>query len=206
MESYENSNTIVILGNWNKNIFNMNWVAKNLFDLKQIQIEFPLMISEPPRFIGKEIMLTIDDNRIMFTALKNTNKILLTMIEIVNILPKFFEMTPVSAIGLNFGFVEDNLEKISYLFELPDNAVLSDNGAIINNYAIKRNIKLENLEFNLAINKLERKVHFDVNLHNNITNIKEINKLYNKDNIVNKKEIVMNFLNDVYKLDEEMIL
>lgn len=204
MKIKDSSWTIVILGNWNKYILSPAWTAKNIFEEPQLKLEFALNLGLPPRYTSQKsnIMLIPSDYMITFVALEPTDEYLQAMEDMAYKLVDILSYTPITAFGINFGFIEEASSKDLYkLFELSDITPLSDFGSDLKNTSIRRQLTVDQRILNLTTSWSEGGISFEFNFHYNVKDSDELkNKI--KGNVIQSKNIAENLLKTVYKLDE----
>lgn len=129
MKAIRDAWNVVLAGNWNLAIFSPNWLSKNLFGSESITIEFPLVPGLPPRFTAEGVTVLPSTDCVMLApktltddALKRTEGM---ACKLLNLLPH----TPISALGVNFGFLEkEPSEELLQHFVDRDETSLADAG------------------------------------------------------------------------------
>jgi len=96
--------TIVILGAWNKSIFHPKWLTDHIFQQKDLTIEVPMQPGLPMRITGDGVLLIPRDDRLILGVTEVNDKLLLRMEEIAAKVLELLPHTPVSKVGLNFGY------------------------------------------------------------------------------------------------------
>jgi hypothetical protein len=98
---------LVIAGFWNPAIFRAPWVSERLFRVEQIEVQVPLAPTVPVVFRSPKVALRISSTRLEVMprsidadALAAAENAATTALELLG-------ETPVSAVGVNFGFQED---------------------------------------------------------------------------------------------------
>jgi len=204
MKILPDSLTLIIVGKWNRYILTVDWLAKNIFQTDNVQIEFSLDFDLPPRFTKDGIRIIPTENRITFIALKYDDVVFSRIEKMTLRLAKLLPVTPVTAFGINFKFVEESPKsELLSLFELADNNKLSDNDIRIEDYFLKRKMIVNNRVLNLNIIQESKKVLFEFNFHEELQNINMlIQKIEGR--FIANKEIAENLLNNIYGLNLEM--
>ena len=113
--------TIVINGSWNISIFNPAWLSGNIFKSKEVTLEIGLEPGLTRRLIGDNVVIIPRPSRLMFTPNDLEDSTLKRMEEIACTVLEVLKHTPVSAVGINFGYsikpVQTNLDnKLPKLF------------------------------------------------------------------------------------------
>lgn len=205
MKIKDESCTIVILGKWNREILSPQWVAKNIFDVPTIKVEFALNIGLPPRYETSDIRLIPSREKIIFVALSPSDEILGKMEGMAIKLVDTLQYTPVSAFGTNFCFTETmdkaNLHK---LFNLSDISNISDFGCVVKTNTIKRELVVKDRVLNLMVTQTGDEISFDFNFNYEVKEANEVSSRIVGASIENKA-IAESLLDSVYGLsyDEE---
>lgn len=200
--------TIVILGQWNTRVFSPQWVGQNLFHTEQIESElFVSPTTTPIRYTHNNILLLPGSDRLIIGAKNLENETLELAETIAKTALELLIHTPVMALGVNFGFSEnENLENVINIFQLDDNNRLSDANCEILGTEITRKINIEKTLMNLKLSHEGDQVNIHANYHFNIISAADaIEKLNGK--FVQFKDAALELLNNVYDLslsdDEE---
>ena len=206
MITKEESFSIIIAGNWNKYILNPGWIAKEVFEEAKIQVEFAINMGLPPRYTSTETAIRFipADDRIILLALKPTEESLGKMESLAIKLLDKLPYTPITALGINFGFTEktENTELLK-LFNFVDTDKLSDFKCIINSSNLIRRMIVEDRVLNLRITHSGKDIDFDFNFNYDVTSPNEAKtKLTNK--VVENKKIAETLLKSVYDLDYDV--
>ena len=112
MELLNNFNAIVIVGLWNKYIFNQEWVAKNLFPKKELKVEIPLNPNASQRISTEDIRIFIIGNQLNLSPINVNTEVLNNIQEISFKIADYLLHTPVTAFGVNFLYEEDKTKVI----------------------------------------------------------------------------------------------
>jgi hypothetical protein len=201
MKIKTDSFNIVIVGHWNRHIFNPKWVGKNIFNADKIQIEFPLNAIVAPRYTYNSVRCDLWADRLVFTALSNTDEVLTRLQEITKLTFSLLPHTPIVAFGFNFGFEETPISpEAARLFGFVDNANIAAIGADISSYNISRNIQFNGNEMSLTLMNDNKKIDLDINYNFNVTDIPSALKRIDTVNIVSLKNQSLEFIKKVYNL------
>jgi hypothetical protein len=196
--------TIVVVGFWNRMIFNPKMVACEIFNVEEIETLVAIDPSSPTIYQNKDTLLQITDKRIVLTSrkpekecLKKTEKMACTILE-------FLPRTPISAIGVNFGFRENEPEdNLLELFGFADEA---DIGACEWEIASKRIVRTlihDEMRLNFTLEQpgpdhIEIHANFDFSVEKPEQAIGKI-----KDRTCDFYDSILKLLNEVYKLQIE---
>jgi hypothetical protein len=106
MRAVPDSWSIVIVGRWNVSILNPTWLGKHVFENPEVQVEFSLTPGSPPRFTSREIRIVPQNAAVTVQAVQYTEAAMRRAEEVACKLLELLQHTPVSAVGVNFGFEE----------------------------------------------------------------------------------------------------
>lgn len=143
--------TIVVAGAWNVRVFSPDWVAQHLTPDVQLTLEVPVSPALGNlRIVAGKIVLIPGDDRLIVGVQEPTLEVMKSVEALVCRVLTMLQHTPVSAIGVNFGFEDDHpSSEITELFSLPDLASLSDFGCNVREATIGRSIQVDGMMLNL---------------------------------------------------------
>lgn len=200
----KNSWSIVILGLWNRMIFNPSWVGKNVFESETVECLVSVMPQDPTIFRHGGISLLVQDQRLILRVDEySLDKVLdaeKKALRIIQELPH----TPLIGIGINFGFVidGDGRSDILTVFNHDDDSQLTEAGWQVDKRVIERILKKEDesnyvLKFTMS---LDKQISFDANFHHPINKYDDaISVLSGRTNTLLNELITM--MSHVYDLD-----
>jgi hypothetical protein len=192
--------TIAIIGRWNVSIFNPDWLGKNLFDNKELLVDFPMEPGLPLRITGDNVLLIPHSDRIVFGAKEGTDAYLQHMealtVKLLGILPH----TPVMAVGVNFGYeVEPIPEQIRGTFKNPhaEKFVTYEMETLSKSFkwGCKHDDQIINMDFELSGDRLLVKFNFHSDSQNADKAIEAI-----RDRVVAHRVFTERILDEVYDL------
>lgn len=195
--------TLVIAGRWNKYILAPSWIAENIFEEKNVLVEFPLNFQGPPRYTDslKKIRIIPDNGRVIFVALDTKNENLIRIEKIAYKLLDLLPHTPINSFGVNFGFVETENTKIIELFDFKDNKKFGDAGYLIDSNLIKRSIKkFDNVVLNFSLENKGKEIIFDFNFHHQVKDAKEAKEKVSN-SLVENLSRAESILKEIYGLE-----
>lgn len=101
--------TIIIVGSWNQAIFTENFVQDRVLRVpEKVTMEIGMTpYGWIPRFTGGSLQLTVARERVVWTPLDAAAETLRRMEEASINLLSHLQVTPVTAVGINFGFETD---------------------------------------------------------------------------------------------------
>jgi hypothetical protein len=197
----EGSWSIVINGHWNRMIFTPKWVGNKVFKLPAIERLVSMVPTNPVIYQNEEIILAVAEEKLTITLRKLTAKCMLDAESKVTEILDLLSHTPVSAIGVNFGFIEDSpLHPLLKLFNYADNTEVASVTASDNQQSkLTRTLKSEEKILNFSLSFDGSSVEFGANYHHNVesaaTAIAEI-----KDKTILMHKSFLELLKKVYKL------
>lgn len=103
---------VVIVGRWNPHIFSIDWVAKHLFDYREgATVEVVQMMSPglAPIFLIQDVGFRCTRDRLEIFAREGSEACLRSVETLAVKALSTLSHTPVSAIGANFDFIEDDV-------------------------------------------------------------------------------------------------
>jgi|GEM_PF-5341473 len=190
----ENVSTLVIVGDWNKAIFNNEqWVAENIFKggVSNIEHFLPMNIV---RFTGKDYLLTVSERRLAMGLIKDDNSSIRNMHEALRTILQLLPHTPVNAFGINFIYEESNIDNVNNCQLFPPVITLPDEEPLNNIKESKVKWKLiegvdEQEDLNIEAAKSEKGIRLSFNYNFPIESCQQILELLDDDELIfNRKE------------------
>lgn len=182
------TDTLVIIGAWNRAIFSQDWVMKNLLsDAKNVKIEYPINGIGSLRFSTEDISFFIFGERLIFKALNSKEQTYRTIISIARQLLRLLSHTPISALGINFVYKTDSLDIFN---SFDDTKKLVDFiGREINSQELTRSFSLDEvLTLNLKMQSNDNQSIIDFNYNYSVnTPLEAINVFGDSDDIIIEK-------------------
>lgn len=182
------TDTLVIIGAWNRAIFSQDWVMKNLLsDAKNVKIEYPINGIGSLRFSTEDISFFIFGERLIFKALNSKEQTYRTIISIARQLLRLLSHTPISALGINFVYKTDSLNIFN---SFDDTKKLVDFiGREINSQELTRSFSLDEvLTLNLKMQSNDKQSIIDFNYNYTVnTPLDAINVFGDSDDIIIEK-------------------
>ena len=145
--------TVVLAGAWNTQIFQPDWVARQIFGAESVELQIALTPSVLNlRYIAADATLVVHGERLIFGAKHPTKEGLSACELYANKVIELLPHTPISAIGVNFAFMQDApSDEFVRIFDLVDNGPLSDADMIITSSQINRAFRIGNATLNLQL-------------------------------------------------------
>lgn len=182
------TDTLVIIGAWNRAIFSQDWVMKNLLsDAKNVKIEYPINGIGSLRFSTEDISFFIFGERLIFKALNSKEQTYRTIISVARQLLRLLSHTPISALGINFVYKTDSLNIFN---SFDDTKKLVDFiGREINSQELTRSFSLDEvLTLNLKMQSNDKQSIIDFNYNYTVnTPLDAINVFGDSDDIIIEK-------------------
>lgn len=203
MESIADGHSIVIVGSWNPSIFAPAWVAANLTQTKEIGLQVAITRRTPIRLAFDRIFLRVDDSKLTLQLQEISEASFVTMEAVAKRILNELPHTPVSGIGVNFKFLEEEPPiPLLETFRLDDQGMLADAGATVRTTTLRRALAWNDGSLNLSMELTERgDVSFDFNFHRDIHNANEA-VAHLEAGMAHFREAAINLLATVYELTQ----
>ena len=198
--------SIVIRGHWNAHIFRPEWMTGRLTESQDFVIELPVGYpTQPPRFSFDGIHLRITDYKFVVHPQQIEDAAVNRMCEIATATLNALPHTPVSAIGVNFQYVEDSPStELAGTFQIPDAARISDVGATVATTLISRQLTVDGLTCNLKLTfDSADNVVFDFNFHRDTPEGASAAIEFLNHGVDGYRDVALQFLENVYQLIPE---
>lgn len=200
------SPNLVVVGLWNKAIFSIDWMKKNVYEISpeiNIKVEVPIgNFDSSLKYNFEKFSMAIVGNRMEFIANENSPEAYEQIIDRSRVIFRLLSHTPVTDFGINHRFQYDNSEfNFDNLFKFDGDERLSSitGGTIIKN--MQKSIRINQSEtINVFINDEIKEIGFNFNF--NISSIVEIFSIIKENNsfISEKKDQALSILEEVYSL------
>lgn len=204
-EALRENFTIVVLGSWNVSIFSPGWIGKSIFDEKTVTLEVGIGAELPRRLTVDDVIVIPQSSRLMVTPNILDNKTLIRMEGAVCKILELLSHTPVSAVGVNFGFrvkpLTDSFSNIPALLA----EELASEGLSIESREIKWTVGYEStrktiLNLSVQIGTDEALIKF--NFHSDTENTgKAIESI--KDKVIGYRDKAFSVLVNVFRVELE---
>lgn len=197
--------TTVIPGSWNLAILNFDWVAREIFEQKDINVALAVGPGLPQvTFTAGNVSLRPTADRVIFSARDASDKALSTIESFATKLLEKLPQTPVSAVGVNFGFIEETPDADTLeMFKIVDTNKISDAGYVIRETSIIRSVLIDDVRVNFkSVNDNNGAVSFHFNFHNEAENAEDAMTALKGKTLIYKKKAEQ-FLLSIYGLINE---
>ena len=197
--------TVVLVGSWNVRIFSPLWVGQHLFDSKEVEMEVGIGAGAHPMRYRKSAALIIPrDDRIIFGTTSYRDEALSLLESLSSTTLDLLPHTPISAVGINFGFVEEDPEPdLLKLFDVPDSARLASWATDIHRKELTRQLETKEGIMNLKQVLHDGKVEFHLNFHEDVDSPSKAKESL-EGKILRRRDFAIEFLKEVYDLTLEM--
>ncbi|MCH8874418.1 hypothetical protein IH824_16910, partial [candidate division KSB1 bacterium] len=192
---------MVIVGAWNKGIFNPKWVSKYLLPNEKLEVEVPLGVDAFFKISSKKVRIFVLGNKLNFSPINKTDENFDFIQELGLKTADYLPHTPVRAFGINFVFEEKIDERLSELLKLGDQKKLIQFGSKIKKGQYRHQLEIDEKLLNLTISTDHKTVAFDFNFHFDIKNLIEFKEGITNNNIVDQKKAALELMEKVYGLE-----
>lgn len=203
MKVIQDSWNIVLAGNWNVAIFSPHWLSKNLFHSDSITLEFPLVPGLPPRFTAEGVIIFPSSDRVIFAPRTLTDELLTKTEKMACELLNLLQHTPITAVGVNFGFIEkEPTQELLVHFVDKDAALLADAGFEIIERTFARKLIYQGQQINLSTKIELNEIKVDLNFHTDVQSAEQAQNSL-KAVILKHRVTAFQLLQNVYNLTLE---
>lgn len=166
--------TLVLAGSWNVAILNPDWLSRLVFNEKQFEAEMIIEGVRPQmRFMFERVVVIPAPSRVVFSPRRPEDADLLAVEAAGKKVLELLPVTPISGVGINFGYGEDEPHRdLTSLFEIRDANKITDEQLEINSTAIVRELKFEDRVINLRMTQGVG-VAFNFNFHKGVSSADE---------------------------------
>lgn len=194
-------NALVLVGIWNKGIFNHEWISRFLLpNEKKLNVEFPLNVDGSLRVSSDKVRIFVIGNKLNFTPLNTYDETFELIQDLATKTADYLPHTPVTAFGANFLFESDLNDTLRALLKLNDIERLTNIGASIKSTQHRLSMELQDKVINLSVTTDNSKVNFDFNFHFDISNLTEFKEKIASSQLLELKDIALNIMKDAYNL------
>lgn len=157
----------VIVGSWNLAILNPQWVGTELFGGEQIDVEMEIGAARPSiRYIIGDVTVIPSPERVAFMSRNATDSAVASAENAARKLLQALPVTPIRAIGVNFGFVVDDVEpSAAALFGADDRAHWEAAGHPVESVSISRVIPFGERQLRLSLAYDDNQIIVKMNYH-----------------------------------------
>jgi hypothetical protein len=196
--------SIVLLGAWNTAILTPDWLTKYLGVSGPVQIEFPIgNLLMPLRYTLNGVHLVVVRDRVVLAPCADDPEILGRMESFSKSILTVLTHTPVTAIGINFEFIEEvPSPEMKKIFKSPDLPRIADADLVIEATELKRRLRLpQDGVLNLALQQTNgSQVSVTLNFHRDVDGAATAAN-YLDGRVTKYRALATKFLHDTYELD-----
>lgn len=188
MKSKTDNNVLVILGGWNANILlNVDWLKRYLFpNNENFKVEMPIRpaIFGPPQISTDFVKLSLIGAKLSFTPLSQENSVLEEIENLGKKIADFLPHTPVSAMGINFLFEEDEEDANLSCMSVELIEKLQPFGTL-KGQLHRYSFSFANHTLNLTIRKASEEIQtYDFNFNHPIQTLSDIKEIFANKTII----------------------
>jgi len=207
METVADGHNIVLVGGWNRKVFRPQWVTQELLGTNAV--EYAIAVDDPSlpmKISSRHMRLDVSSERLQIGSVDPSDE---NFAEIQGIADRVLELlphTPVKAAGVNCRWIERHpRENLLGVFQLRDNDLLADAGAIVGTTGISRALRLRDWQVNLSM-RLERErneqVVIDFNFHR-ATESSAVAREHLAQGVVELRNAAIELLANAYEMEVE---
>jgi hypothetical protein len=162
--------TIVVLGHWNRMIFAPDWMGRELFDVKEVEMLVPLSPRAPTVFRKRDVAIQVSEELLVLVAQEATLAAMKEAERLVCLVLDKLPHTPVLAVGVNFRFAEKSPpQQLVRLFEFADEPDIFTQGWTIGAKKVVRTLTKDERTLNLTFTYEPAETQIDANFHRDVT-------------------------------------
>ncbi|MES4785359.1 MAG: hypothetical protein C4294_05530 [Nitrospiraceae bacterium] len=192
--------TVVTVGQWNPHIFSPEWMSRHLH-MENLEAMLSVgLVGVGLRYQTPNLILIPGEDRLIIE-----DGTLRQMEEAFRSALQLLSHTPVRALGINFGFIEnDPPAEIVQTFDLADRGALSDAGYNVRSVEIVREIDIAPATLKLKMVFADDKVRFHFNFTHQITSAEEAATLLDG-RVLNYRDRAVDILTRVFQLQRQEV-
>ncbi len=151
MNIVENSLTVVLLGDWCKLYMQPDWIAENIFNTSEIEIEMEAHgIDFSIAYKCSNVVINPSQQKVVFSCLNTSVETIEFLTRCVNNYIRKAQTPNLSAYGLNIDYTEDRSMLLSELFDdISDASAIIDLDYTITDTKLHRTIIKDNRVINI---------------------------------------------------------
>ncbi len=203
MKIKEEFKILVIVGSWNRAIFQKDWIKRFLLPNEDFLLEFSLNLDGSHRISTNNIRIEFHNNRLNFIPIKNDINTYELISEIAFKIADYLPHTPVIGYGVNFIFEGKSQDIKHDLIKTYDTDKLLDYKATIINSEHKHSIHLDNVSCNFSISLNNDKLIFGFNFHTDIKDLVQFKEKLDEKPITKLNEIALGIMDNVYNIQPD---
>ncbi|ESZ24251.1 hypothetical protein [Mesorhizobium sp. L2C084A000] len=197
--------TVVAVGSWNLAILNPDWFAKNVFDTNQLNVELILENFAPRlRFVHDDAIVIPSADRMIIGSRRPTDSSLAVCEKAMSKLLQLLPVTPIAAVGVNFGYDEaDPPQRLFDIFKFSDASKFIDQTIQIIDSTIARQFSYDKYLCTMTTHLSDAgSVQFKFNYNANVENSNDARAALD-DKVTMLREYTERLLGDIYGITGE---
>jgi hypothetical protein len=200
LEEYTN---LVIVGLWNKHIFNPEWESKFLFPKQELEIEFPIQHDASVRISSKDLRILIEGLRLCIICRKQEDSCFTSAKELAILIADYLPHTPITAIGVNFSFIQTPSEPLLQQLLVADNELITKHYGKIALTQITRNLIVKEIAMQVKITIHDDRIEFSTNFNFPVESLLQAKERLLSNDILDLKMETLKYLSTIHNLNIE---
>ncbi|MCJ2136062.1 hypothetical protein MKK69_18745 [Methylobacterium sp. J-026] len=149
--------TIVLAGRWNMEILNPEWVTNSIFGREKVDIDLVLQgMQANIRYRFDNLVFVPRPHNVVFSVNDTKDSSLLAIEEAAGRLLEALPVTPITALGINFTYIEENpTTELLTVFNIDDASRIADYGMKIRSARVRRELDFEDRQLNMMVSQIE---------------------------------------------------
>lgn len=200
--------SIVLVGAWNTAIFTPDWLTKLMgVSGMEVKIEFPIANPLLPiRYTFQNVRMMMHRDRLIFAPTTGDTAVLERVEFIAKTMLRTLTHTPMTSLGINFEFVEDNIpELLKEIFPQNDMARIAAADFIVGGAEVRRELRRSQDQdevLKLTLRRSGPDVTIHINFHKDVPNA-TVAGAYFDGRVLKCRDLALRFLREVYGLEQE---
>jgi hypothetical protein len=198
---------LVIVGQWNKSIFNPTWIQKYIlpeYTGMGITIDFPMPDADlSPRYGTDKFSFNTKGERLLFNVVSFDDDTFRLVSKKAIILAGFLEYTPVGSFGINYLFECDDKDSFDLTIFDKIEAPFNKCGDIIYS-RITKSYKFQDYVLTIIVHlkksATNSNIIFDFNYSYDIKDLSEFKIKFTEESIIERKNDALQILEDLFNL------
>lgn len=194
---------IVLAGLWNRAIFTPQWVNDLLFHESEVETLLSVMPYLPIIYRNKHVAIEVSTPKLVFRPRKLDDATIEMAATMAHGVLNKLQDTPLLAVGVNFGFVEESPRKdLLRLFSFPDDPRLAESVGEVHERSVIRRIRQGDATLNLTMTFDGQAVKIEFNYHTDTTNNDKAREAI-QGKVLGLRDASLRLLTETYHLEEE---
>jgi hypothetical protein len=191
---------IVLAGSWNRAIFTPDWVNRVLFNDPDLETLISILPRMPIVYRNRQVALEASGSRLVFRPRRLDDACIQAAERMAHVTLNTLQDTPIRGIGINFGFVEDELRRdLAELLDFRDDAELTGSGWAIEDRRVARRLRQGEDVLNLTFVLSGHELTIEFNFHTETTD-NAVARQAVENRALRLRDTALLILNDLYQL------